>query len=191
MQFISNNNIIIQRELSELDLFTINFVKILRKYTLYVVVSGYVAILLGRSRASEDVDIIIPKLPHKVFEKLILDLKKDDFYCLQTDDVHEMYDYLNDNFAVRFAKNKTVIPNIELKFAKNNIDAISLQNTVKIKLNDEEIITSALELQIAFKEEVLKSPKDIEDARHIRLVAQEHLNIALLNEYKRMLHDTY
>lgn len=191
MQFISKNKIIIQRELSDLDLFTIDFVRILRKHTPYVVVSGYVAILLGRSRASEDVDIIIPKLPHEVFEKLVIDLKKDDFYCLQTDDVPEMYDYLKDNFAVRFAKTKTVIPNIELKFAKNNIDAISLQNTVKIKLNDEEIITSSLELQIAFKEEVLKSPKDIEDALHIRTVAREHLNIALLNEYKRMLHDTY
>lgn len=191
MEFISNNNIIIQRELSDLDLFTINFVRILRKQTLYVVVSGYVAILLGRSRASEDVDIIIPRLTREVFEKLVVDLKKDDFYCLQVDDINEMYEYLTNNFALRFAKNKTVIPNIELKFAKNNIDAISLQNTVTIKLNDEEIITSAFELQIAFKEEVLKSPKDIEDARHIRTVAQEHLNIALLNEYKRMLHDTY
>ncbi|MBI5392643.1 hypothetical protein HZA96_02130 [Candidatus Woesearchaeota archaeon] len=191
MRFISKNEIEINKELSDLDVFTLAFIRILEKYTQYIVISGYVAILLGRSRASEDVDIIIPKTSPEKIEQLIVELKKNNFYCLQADTIVEIYNYLKDNIAVRFAKNDTVIPNIELKLVKNKIDVISFQNMITVKLNDKQITISQLELQIAFKEEVLKSPKDIEDARHLRNVAAEHLNISLINTYKRMLHEIY
>jgi hypothetical protein len=45
-----------------------------------VIVSGYVAILLGRARASEDVDVIIPRITFSDFKKLYRDLKENDFY---------------------------------------------------------------------------------------------------------------
>ena len=48
------------RHLSQLDLFVCQVLDILTEYTSYVIVSGYVAILFGRSRSTEDVDIIIP-----------------------------------------------------------------------------------------------------------------------------------
>ena len=57
MKFISNSIIELDRELSDLDKFTLNFVRILSKYAKYVVVSGYVSILFGRARSSEDIDI--------------------------------------------------------------------------------------------------------------------------------------
>lgn len=189
MRFISNNIIEIDRELSDLDLFTLDFVKILRKYTDYVIVSGYVSILLGRARSSEDVDIIIPRLNSIKFMQLLKGIKESDFYCLNSEDDNDIYDYLNDNIAVRFAKNKVVIPNMELKFAKNNVDELTLNKTIKVKLGNDEIIISNLELQIAFKEAVLKSPKDIEDARHIRAVAEGHLDIGLIEKYEAMLDD--
>ena len=45
-----------QKELSELDRLVIDFVRVLDKSgTSYVIVSGYIAILLGRSRTTEDV----------------------------------------------------------------------------------------------------------------------------------------
>ncbi|MDI6737809.1 MAG: hypothetical protein QME12_04815 [Nanoarchaeota archaeon] len=62
MRFVSENIIEINRELSDLDLFAIDFIKVLKKHTRYVIISGYVSILLGRARASEDIDIIIPKM---------------------------------------------------------------------------------------------------------------------------------
>ncbi len=187
MKFISKNVIKIDRELSDLDLFTLNFIKTLRRYTKYVIVSGYVSILLGRSRSSEDVDVIIPKMNFSEFALLLNDIIKKGFYCLNAEDKKEIYSYINDNFAVRFANNNTVIPNIELKFAKNEIDDIALNNTIAVKLGNEEIIISHLELQIAFKEVVLKSPKDIEDARHIKNVAKGRLNLALIKKYEVML----
>ena len=75
MKFIDKKTIQIDRELSDLDKFTIEFIQILKKYTNYVIISGYVAILLGRSRASEDVDILIPKIDFSKFKTLYDELK--------------------------------------------------------------------------------------------------------------------
>ncbi len=187
MRFVSNNVIEIDRELSDLDLFTLDFVNILRQHTNYVIVSGYVSILLGRARASEDIDIIIPMLAKTKFMRLLKGIKQAGFYCLNSEDENEIYDYLKDNLAARFAKEDVVIPNVELKFAKNKIDELTLNKAITVKLNKESIIISSLELQIAFKEIVLKSPKDIEDAEHIRAVAKGHLDMALIKRYGAML----
>lgn len=186
---IKGNLIKVDRELSDLDKFALDFIKILRKHTSYVIISGYVSILLGRARASEDVDVIIPKMDLKKFIKLAQELKDKEFYCLNAESNEDIYEYIKDHIAVRFAKNKTVIPNIELKFAKNHIDNLTLDKIIKVQINKEEIVISHLELQIAFKEIVLKSPKDLEDARHIRNIAKNHLNIALIRKYEEMLRD--
>ena len=61
MKFINKNTIKLDKEINELDRFVLNFVKILQKHTDYVIVSGYVAILLGRDMATDDIDIFIPK----------------------------------------------------------------------------------------------------------------------------------
>ncbi len=191
MRFVSENVIEICRELSELDLFAIGFIKVLRKHTKYVIISGYVSILLGRARASEDIDIIIPKMHLPEFLQLFNALKADGFYCLNSETGENGYDYLKDNIALRFAKEGNVIPNIEMKFAKNKIDELTLNKTITVKIGNEELVISHLELQIAFKEAVLKSPKDIEDARHIRNVAKGHLNEELIEQYKKVLHEFY
>ena len=187
MKFISKSVIEIDRELSDLDLFALDFIRILRKYTRYVIISGYVSILLGRARVSEDIDAMIPKMDFSGFLLLLKELKNKGFYCLNSDDEKDIYSYTQDNLAVRFAKNNSVIPNIELKFAKNKIDDITLAKTITVKLNREYIIISHLELQIAFKEVVLKSPKDMEDARHIRNIAEGHLDKTLIKKYEMML----
>ncbi|MBI2657322.1 hypothetical protein HYX08_01360 [Candidatus Woesearchaeota archaeon] len=188
MQFISKDKIKIDRVLSDLDIFAIDFVKSLSKHTPYSIVSGYVSILLGRARASEDIDIIIPKMDFRRFLHLLKDLKKNKFYCLNADDDKAVYDYICNNFAIRFAKKNTAIPNIELKFAKNKFDRISIGSTVTVEINNKKIVICNLEMQIAFKEVVLKSPKDIEDARHIRNIAVNYLNDRKLKQYREMLH---
>jgi hypothetical protein len=186
MKFISSKVIELNRELSDLDLFTLEFVKLLRKYAKYVLVSGYVSILLGRARSSEDVDIITPKIEFQKFKQLTNELSQNGFYCLNAESDEEIYSYLNEQEVVRFAKKGTAIPNMELKFAKNKIDELALNNSIKVKLNKEELLISELEMQIAFKEIVLKSPKDIEDARHIRNVAKGHIDNELIKKYEMM-----
>ncbi|MFH1064958.1 MAG: hypothetical protein V1734_00430 [Nanoarchaeota archaeon] len=187
MKFNNGNIIEIDRELSELDKFAIDFVKVLRNHTKYVIISGYVSILLGRARASEDIDVIIPKMSQSCFLQLFKDIKANGFYCLNSHTGESAYEYLKENLALRFAKEGDVIPNMELKFAKNKIDDLTLNKTITVKLGAEELVISHLELQVAFKENVLKSPKDMEDARHIRNVAKGHLDEELIEQYGRML----
>jgi len=191
MKFIDKKTIKIDRELSDLDNFTLDFTKILEKNTDYVIVSGYVAILLGRARASENVDVIIPKIDFPKFQSLYTELKKNNFYCLNAEEVSTVYNYLKDNLAVRFAKNDTMIPNIEMKWIKSDFDRIALENTIDVNLSKGKLRISHLELQIAFKEEVLKSPKDLEDARHLEKIAEGYLDNKLINKYREMLREFY
>lgn len=191
MKFIDSTHIEIDRELSDLDKFTIEFITILKKHIDYVIVSGYVAILLGRSRASEDVDVIIPRITFSDFKRLYKNLKENDFYCLNAEDEEIVYSYLEENLAIRFAKLDTIIPNVELKWIKNDFDKIALKKTIDVTIRDKIICISHLELQIAFKEVILKSPKDLEDALHLRSVAKEYLDFSLIQEYKEKLHGFY
>jgi len=96
---------------------------------------------------------------------------------------------LEDGFSIRFAKTNTIIPNMELKFAKTKIEKMALKDNVKVHINKNILIISNLELQIAFKEKVLKSPKDLEDAIHLRNIA--NINIAKLKYYEGLINETY
>ena len=191
MKFTDKKTIEIDRELSDLDKFTIDFIRILEKHVNYVLVSGYVSILLGRARASEDIDVIIKKINFSTFQSLYQDLKKQNYYCLNAEKDSTIYDYLLDNLAVRFAKKDTTIPNVELKWAKHKFDKSALENTIDVKLSKGKLKITHLELQIAFKEEVLKSPKDLEDARHIRKVAENYIDNKLINKYRESLREFY
>ncbi len=189
MRFIDATTLEINRELSDLDRFAIEFITILEKHTSYVIISGYVSILLGRSRASEDIDIIIPKLSFPTLKKLVQDLKENDFYCINEEKIQDIYECLTENLAVRFAKQQTMIPNIELKWAQTPIQKLVLEKALTVILPQRNLRISNLELQIAFKEQVLRSPKDKEDARHLRKVAERFLDKKLIQTYKEMLRD--
>jgi len=64
---IKDNVIIIDRELTELDLFVRKFLNILTRYSDYLIVSGFVSISTGRSRSTEDIDIIAPIMNKEKF----------------------------------------------------------------------------------------------------------------------------
>lgn len=187
MDFVSKDLIKLDKNLSLLDEFTLDFVNILKKYSDYVLISGYVSILLGRSRMSEDVDLIIPTMSSTDFFVFVDELISKQFYCLNTNDKNEMYDYLNSKTALRFARINEIIPNMEIKFAKNKFDKLALNTKIKVELDELDLFISSLELQIAFKENILKSEKDLEDARHLRIIAKNNLNETLIENYKVMM----
>jgi len=191
MKFVSKKLIEINRELSDLDKFAIDFTNVLRKHTDYVIVSGYVSILLGRSRASEDIDIIIPKIDFPKFQSLYQDLENNGFICLNIEDANSVFTYLKDEVAVRFAKKDKIIPNIELKWVKNKFEKIALDKSITAQLPKGEIKISPLELQVAFKQEVLKSSKDLEDARHLEKIAENYIDNKMIDKYREMLREFY
>jgi hypothetical protein len=159
-----------------LDRFVFDFCNILEKNKIrYVVVSGYVAIVFGRSRNTEDIDILIEHIDFEDFEKLWKILIKK-YTCLNTKNVKSAYfDYLLNKTAIRFSEKSNFIPNIEFKFLKDEKDAYCLKNAVELRINKRRIFISPIELQIAYKL-ALGSIKDIEDARFLFKLFEEDID---------------
>lgn len=182
----TEDEIVFEKELSPLDEFTIAFTQVLDKHKIhYVLMSGYIAILFGRSRSSEDIDMFIDHIPYEKFVSFWNDLH--DFECITTSSPKDAYsDYLEDGLAIRFARNKQYVPNMEIKFAKKELDFFTMRGKKKVIVNNHVLWISPIETQIAFKLS-LGSDKDIEDARHLTNVFNEHLNRTELADAVRKL----
>ncbi|MAG01865.1 hypothetical protein CMI42_00870 [Candidatus Pacearchaeota archaeon] len=170
--------------LNELDKFTIEFIDIAKKFVDYVIVSGYVAILLGRTRASEDVDLLIPQMKKETFVDLWEKLKSEGFECLNTTNIDGAFSML-DEHAIRFAKGLP-IPNIEFKIIKTDLDKHALDNKLKVILDDYFLYVSPIELQIACKL-YLGSQKDLEDAKHLHDIFKDKINKGELLDFIKEL----
>ncbi len=187
MKFLDNKTIENNKEITELDKFVFDFIGILEKYTDYVIISGYVSILLGRSRSTEDVDIFIKELNFEMFSRFYEELRSSGFWCLNGDKPHTLYEYFEEGLALRFAYDQQAIPNIEVKIARKGLDKESFVDRITVKTKIRDLFISSLERQIAFKRFYLGSKKDQEDANHIEGVFREHINLNMVNYYKRLI----
>lgn len=187
MKFLDKQTIKVDRELNELDKFVLDFIKILQKHTDYVIISGYVSILLGRTRGTEDIDVFIKELSKNKFVDLCNNLKKEGYWCLNSEESDELYSYLNDGLAIRFALKKETIPNFEIKFARNKLSKGSFNERISVITKGGSIRISSLERQIAFKRYYLKSDKDLEDARHIEEVFKNNIDRKKINIFKNLI----
>lgn len=174
----------ISKIITELDEFILNFVDLLDVY--YVIVSGYVAILFGRSRGTEDIDILIEPITRGKFTELYEKVVDQGLYFLNSEKPDTLYEMLSEGIAVRIAKEHTVIPNIELKFVKNEIDKFSLENRLKVVLNDKEVYISPIEVQIAYKL-YLGGDEDIEDAVYLWEIFKDYVNKSRLNHFMNVM----
>lgn len=176
-----------EKVLNSLDKFVIDFTSILDKLNIkYVVISGYVSILFGRSRTSEDIDVIIEKMDKDRF-RMFWEEILGEFDCIITEGMEDAYDnYLLTNHAIRFAKKGMFIPNMEVKFPKIDLEKWALEQRKKVIINGLTLFISPLELQISFKL-FLGSEKDIEDARYLYRLFEDKLDIQSLHEFNRKL----
>ena len=112
-------NISIRKELLSLDNFVLAFIELLDKSSIdYVIVSGYVGIFFGRSRNTEDVDILIERCDSKKIPG-ILSLTMQKFECMNAKNQEDAYkEYLSNDSSLRFYEKNNFIPNMELKFVK-------------------------------------------------------------------------
>lgn len=178
------------RDVSDLNIlseFCINFCKIIDKYTEYIVVSGFVAIASGRIRGTEDIDMIIKPITQETFNKLHVDLTAKGFVAMQSDNPKELYEYLKENLSVRYTLEDSPVPEMEIKFSKDKLDEYQLQTKTKLKLTNLDIWFSSVNMNIAFKEELLKSSKDLEDARHLRIIYKEQMDKTEIEKIKKMI----
>ncbi len=187
MQFINEKKIKLEKPLNELDKLVLRFVNLLKKHIDYVIISGYVSLLLGRTRATEDVDVYLKFMNLEDFSKLYQDLLNNGFECLNATQTMEVYNYLKDGLAVRFALKGDIIPNFEVKFVRKNIDLGIFEESIDVETEGGIIKISSLERQIAFKRYYLGSEKDLEDARYVEELAKGHLNKEKIEYYKRLI----
>lgn len=183
------NEIISEREFSDLDKFAVEFLEIVEKHCDYVIISGYVSILLGRSRSSEDIDIFIKRISKEKFNELYKELMEKGFWCINAEDSEELYGFLEDKLAIRFAYKGEGIPNFEVKFPKDVLDEDAFNKTIKVKINNKELIISSLERQIAFKKYYLCSDKDIEDAKYIEKLFEKDIDLNKVEEIKKRIEE--
>jgi hypothetical protein len=187
MKFIDRKTIKLDKISTLLDEFVVDFTKILKRHTNYVIVSGYVSILFGRSRATEDIDVLVEKIPKNKFYDFYSDLQKNGYWCINIENRDEILRMLLDGFAVRFAKKQNIIPNIEFKFVKNSVEKNAIKTSLEVIMSIGRMKISNIELQIAYKEKVLKSDKDLEDAKHLETVFKDKIDNKLLEKYRKML----
>lgn len=172
----------IEKEPSKLDELVLGVTDVLSDLDItYAVVSGYVAVLLGRSRATEDIDVITEPFSEATADQLAGRLRDAGYWgsAMPLDSIHEM---LSEGSIIRVAEDGHRVPNVELKFASDKYDRASLENIITIRLNDRELRAGELELQIAYKL-YLGAEKDFEDAVYIYELAEPTLNKRKLQDY--------
>ena len=187
MEIIDEKTIKLERELNDLDAFVLDFIKILQKHAKYVLISGYVALLFGRTRNTEDVDLFIERLSRNKFSSLYQDLKESGFWALNAESEEERFSLLEDKLSVRFARVDTSVPNMEIKFVKDLLNQFTLHERIKVITTQGEMYIGDISLQIAYKRFILKSPKDLEDARHLQKLFS--LSEEKIDKYQRILKD--
>jgi nitrogen regulatory protein PII len=173
-----------------LDKFAEDFTKIIERCCKYIVVSGFVAIAHGRSRGTEDIDIIIERISPEKFSELHNALIKGGFQCIQSDNPEVIYqEYLSKKDSVRYVRKSEGYfpPEAELKLAKDSLDEEQLKTRTKLPLTGLEVYFSSIEMNIAFKEELLKSDKDLGDARHLRIIYKEQIDDNRIEEIKKKI----
>jgi hypothetical protein len=178
------------KELNVLDELALHFSEKLNKTGIkHVFLSGYVAILFGRNRTSEDIDVVCKTVPFETFKRFWDDIHEN-LECIITSDMRIAYnDYLKKGTAVQFAYRGKFIPNIEMKFATTDMHREALSHVFKVVVNGRNLLIPSLEQQIAYKL-FMGSEKDIEDARFLFKLFDKNLDKQKLIVYLKALNVT-
>lgn len=171
-----------------LDDFAIQFCNVVEKHVKYIIVSGFVVISHGRRRTTEDIDMIIERISFKKFKAMHDDLDNNGFHCLQSTKAEDIYDYLKNGDSVRYVRKGTFLPpEMEIKFVKDELDELQMKTRKKLDFTGLDLWFSSVEFNIAFKEELLGSDKDLEDAKHLRLIYKEEVDNAFIEKIKEKI----
>lgn len=172
---IRDDEISIDKPPSRLDELILDVVDVLESVGIeYAVVSGYVAVLLGRSRATEDIDVIVERFDEETADELAAELRAAGYWgsAMPLDDLHAT---LSDGLALRVAEDGHRVPNVELQFPHDRYDRRSLEDTVVVRLRERSLRVGSLELQIAYKLR-MGARTDFEDALYLYHLLESTLN---------------
>jgi hypothetical protein len=179
---LRDGTLLVDREPNELDELAILFSRLLDEVGIsHVFISGYVAILTGRARATEDIDVLLARTTSDKVDRLVTRLEDNGLWgpAMPLDTMEEM---LEDNIWV--ARDGEMVPHLEVKFVNDEYDRASLENRMAAKLTsvNAELPIGPLELQIAYKLH-LGAQKDFEDALHLYSLFEESLSTPALERW--------
>lgn len=179
---LRNGTLVVGREPNRLDELAVAFSEILDQFDIeHVYIAGYVSILAGRARSTEDVDVLIGRVDEGTADELAETLAEEGFWgpAMPLSSLFEMLDN-GDNIWV--APDDQITPHLEVKFAPDEFDRAFLENAITARIGDEAIPIGPFELQIAYKLH-LGAQKDIEDAVHFYTLFEESLSVPRLEEW--------
>jgi hypothetical protein len=186
-KFINNNEVELDKVINKLDQLIIEFIEIIQRYTPYVIVGEYIPILFGRSRMSEDIDVLIPFLSKDKFIQLYIDILENNYWCLNSESVDDNYGLLIDDHTIRLTRIDWVIPNVELRFITDDIDELTFKTRMKVNLSPIILEVSRPEINIYYKRNILKSDKDIEDAIHLEEIFKDQMDEELIQRCQELM----
>jgi hypothetical protein len=178
---LTDAGLVVGREPNRLDTLAIDFSRVLSRLDIdHVFVAGYVAILAGRSRSTEGVDVFIERCPPGRIDELVAELEREGFWGPAMP-LSEMYGNLAAGTNIWVASDGEMTPHLEVKFPGDEFDRAPLENAIDAHIGDEAVPIGPLELQIAYKLS-LGGRTDLEDAAHLYTVFGETLSAARLQE---------
>lgn len=176
---LTNRGLIVDRVPNRLDELAAGFSEILSRLDIdHVFVAGYVAILAGRSRSTEDIDVFIERCSADQIDDLVTELEAEGYWGPAMP-LSEMYDNLANGTNIWVAPDGKMAPHVEVKFPGDEFDEASLRHAIDAHVGDETVPIGPLELQIAYKLS-LGGRTDLEDAAHLYTVFGESLSTARL-----------
>lgn len=176
---LRDGTLVVDRDPNELDELAVQFSTILDDVGVqHVFVSGYVAILAGRSRSTEDIDVLLERVGSDTVDRLVDRLERAGMWGPAMP-LHRMAEMLEDNIWI--ARDGEMVPHLEAKFVDDEYDRTSLQNHITARISgiETELPIGPLELRIAYKL-YLGTRTDFEDAVHIYLTFEETLSTSKL-----------
>jgi hypothetical protein len=187
MMDLTEDRLVISKSLSDLDETVVAFTTLLDQNDItYAIVSGYLAILTGRSRGTEDIDVLLEPLSENRTGELTDEFEADGYWGTAMP-LDEMYAMLSNGSRIRVAEEDRLVPNFELFFATSEFEQRVLTNRLTAEVGGEEIAVSPIEEQIAYKlrlaqDQGVTTGKDFEDALHLYVTFDGQFNRSKLED---------
>lgn len=183
---LQGDTLLVDRSPSTLDELAIDFSSILAEHGVdHVFVAGYVAILTGRARSTQDIDVIVERMDGQTIDAVV-DRLENCGYWGPAMPLSEMAGNLASETNIWVARDGDIAPHLEVKYATDRFDRASLENSITAEIGESTIPIGPLELQIAYKL-YLGAQKDFEDAVHLYRLFEETLSIPALEDWVETL----
>jgi hypothetical protein len=185
---LHDGTLVVGREPNRLDQLALSFSPVLDRFEIeHVYVAGYVSILAGRARSTEDVDVLVERFDEGTAEDLAATLDDEGFWGPAMP-LASLYEMLDAGDTIWVAPDDQITPHLEVKFVRDEFDCASLENATTAWIGNEEIPIpiGPLELQIAYKLH-LGARTDVEDAVHLYTLFEKSLSVARLETWVERL----